>query len=294
MPFDPNNPLYEYGPFGPKSFSGAQYPIHCQDSSGAFKRAEPILTLDQVRSRYLKGVYMTFPNGDTFTNLDIQDQINLASNQVELLLKMQISPIIIKEKLDFDMSLYKAFIDLQTSNSPIISLESLAIVSTNGQPLFEIPAPWIEAAQFTRGKINVIPLLASFGTQRVAGSPIVGSSPGNGVAFFALWNAYGSINNAPSYWQVIYKSGLSNTDGTLPVPVNDLIGVVTAINMLSMLALLYLQTSVSLSQDGISQSSSYMGPRIYQLRIEELMKRRDELVDEIKGAYGRRFFFSHI
>lgn len=294
MGINNNDPLNEFGPFGPKSFSGSEYPVHAQDTSGAFKRAEPILTPAQVRSRYLLGIYTVFPNGDTFSDNNIQDQINLASNEAELLLKMQISPVLIKEKLDFDMSLYKAFIDLQTSNSPIISLESLAIVSTNGQPLFEIPAPWIEAALFSRGKIHVIPLLASFGTQSVAGSPIVGTQPGNGVSFFALFNAYGSITNAPSYWQVIYKTGLSRADGTLPVPVNDLIGVITAINMLSMLALVYIQTSVSLSQDGISQSSSNMGPRMYQLRIEELIAKKDKLVDEIKGLYGRRFFFSHI
>jgi hypothetical protein len=282
-------------PFGPKSFPTAIYPVHAKDTSGALKRSEPLITPDQLRSRYLKGVYMVFPNGDTFSNDDLKDQINIATNQAELLLKTMISPVEFEEKLDFDASKYKAFISLKTSNAPIISLERLAIISTNGQTLFEIPAPWIESAGFNRSEINVIPLLASFGTQSIAGSPIVGAgSPGNSVAFFSLWNCYGMLTNAPAYWTVTYKAGLSRTEGVVPVPVNELVGVLAAINLLSMLALLFLQTSVSLSQDGISQSSSNLGPRMYQLRIEELEKRRDNLVTEITALFGRRFFMSHI
>jgi len=280
--------------FGPKSFPTAIYPVHAKDTSGALKRVEPLLTPIQLRSRFLKGIFLTFPNGETYTDDDLKDQINMAINKAELLLKTPISPIEFQEKLDFDQSKYKAFISLKTSNAPIITLDQLAIVSTNGQILFEIPAPWIEASNFNRSEINVIPLLASFGSNSVAGSPIVGSQPGNGVAFFALWNAYGIIANAPAYWQVIYKAGLSRTDGTVPVPVNELVGTIAAINLLSSLALMYLYNSVSLSQDGISQSSSGPGPRIYQLRIEELEKRRDELVIEITALFGRRFFMTHI
>ena len=281
-------------PFGPKSFPTAIYPVHAKDTSGALKRVEPLLTPQQLRSRFLKGIFLTFPNGETFSDEDLKDQINMAINKGELLLKTPISPIQFQEKLDFDQSKYKAFISLKTSNAPIIHLDELAIVSTNGQILFAIPAPWIESANFNRSEINVIPLLASFGTTSVAGSPIVGNQPGNGVAFFALWNAYGLVTNAPAYWQVIYTAGLSRRDGTVPVSVNELIGCIATINMLSMLALMYLTTSVSLSQDGISQSSSNLGPRIYQLRIQELEKRRDELVIEITALFGRRFFTSHI
>jgi hypothetical protein len=280
--------------FGPKDYPTAMYPVHAKDTSGALKRAEPILTPEQLRSRFLKGIHLTFPNGDTFSNDDLKDQINIAVNDAELLLKTPISPIQFQEKLDFDESKYRAFISLKTSNAPIICLESLAIVATNGQPLFEIPAPWIESAHFNRSEINVVPILASFGGS-INGSPIVGGqSPGNGVAFFALWNVYGMVSNAPAYWQVVYTAGLSRKDGTVPVPVNELIGCIAAMNMLSMLALLYTTNSVSLSQDGISQSSSGPGPRIYALRIEELEKRRDKLVTQIAALFGRRFFMSHI
>ena len=290
---DVNNPN-QYGALGPKAFPTAQYPVHARDTSGTLKRVEPILTPEQLRSRFLKGLYLTFPNGETYSDVDLKDQINMAINDCELLLKTPISPVQFQEKLDFDQSKYKAFISLKTSNAPIICLEELAIVATNGQPLFVIPAPWIEAANFNRSEINVIPLLASFGTNSVAGSPIVGSAPGNGVAFFALWNAYGLVSNAPAYWQVVYKAGLSGTDGTVPVSVNELIGVVTTINLLSSLALMYLHTSVSLSQDGISQSSSGPGPRIYQLRIEQLTLRKDALVTKLTALFGRRFFLTHV
>ena len=62
-----------------------------------------------------------------------------------------------------------------------------------------------------------------------------------------------------------------------------------AINIISQLAQIWITTSQSQSQDGISQGSSTLGPRLYALRIEELTKNRDELISKIKGIFAKKY-----
>src|ERR1019366_7565979 len=100
-PFDQPNAPYE--PFPPvaqgslsgtpaapnfavdKQFYAASYPIHLTKSSGLMNRCEPILTPELLISRYLKGIPLAFPNGDSYSPEDVKDQIRLAMNDVEIL-----------------------------------------------------------------------------------------------------------------------------------------------------------------------------------------------------------------
>jgi hypothetical protein len=225
-------------------------------------------------------------NGDFFTPEEFKDQIMIAMNDAELLLGRTITREAFKEKLPFDYSLYRSYIHLRAEHGPICSLEQLAIVSSDNNTIFEIPPIWIEAANFSKNLINVIPLLAAYGVNSVQGA--VGNA---GIAFLTVIDG---LNWVPAYWQIRYTAGLSNTEGLVPVPVNELIGIIAAIKILSMLAVLFIHTSQSLSQDGISQSSSGPGPRVYQLRIEELMGQRDELVRKLKAIFTSKYFVDNI
>lgn len=269
-----------------KTFGTATYPVHNLAASGLMKRCEPILTPDMLTSRFLKGVSLTFPNGDKFTSDDLKDQINLAINESEMLLGLTINKEEYKEKLPFERHLYQAFIHLVTERGPIISLEHLAIVSSDNQNIFELPTQWIETANFSKNQINVVPLLAAFGITTLGGA--VGSG---GLAFLAM---LGGMQYLPGYWQVIYSTGLSTKEGQVPVPVNQLIGCVTAINLLSQLATMYKNTSISQSQDGISQSSSSNGVRIYTQRIEDLEKQKEQLIKKMKAIFHTKYVFGNL
>lgn len=262
------------------------YPVHATGVSGLMRRSEPFLTPEQLVSRYLKGIPLVFPNGDTFTPDELKDQIHLAMNQAEILLGRNITREAFKEKVPFDYSLYRSYIHVVTEHGPITSLEHLRIVSADDNLIFEIPIQWIEAANFSKNLINVIPLLAAYGVNTVSGA--VGNA---GIAFLTVIDG---LNWVPAYWQVDYTTGLSNKEGQVPVPVNELIGVIAAITILSMIAPSNIYNSQTLSQDGISQSSSGMGPRLYQLRIEELMLKRDEIVRKLKAIFSSRYFISNI
>lgn len=268
-----------------KAYGTAMYPVHALHTSGLFRRCEPLLTPEQLKSRFLKGIPLFFSNGDTFSDDELKDRIYLASNQVELDLKTTLVREQRQEKLPFKSEDYKAYIHLTAEQGPLVSIEQLAIVSADKNNIFEIPAEWIETTNFTKRIINVIPLLAAYGVNSVQGA--VGNA---GIAFLTVMDG---LNWVPAYWQIKYTSGISNKEGLIPTNVNELIGCIAAIDILSEIAATFIHTSQSQSQDGISQSSSGPGPRIYQLRIEELEKKRHRLEKELRNIFSNKFFLGN-
>ena len=275
-----------------RTFKTAQYPIHAIETSGILRRTEPFLTPELFKIRFLLGLPFYLLGQSAIELLkpeNLKDRIMMAMNETEGQLGTTITREEFVDKLPFDWSLYKSFIHIKPRHSPIISLESLAIVASNSEVIFQVPSVWVDMANASIGQLNVIPLLASFGATNASGTPITATNQGAGVAFLAIWGASGATTQVPSYWQVTYSAGLSNREGQVPVIVNQLIGTNAAINILSQLAMFFFTTSQSQSQDGISQGSSTLGPRIFALRIEELIKNRDELISKIKGIFAKKY-----
>jgi|SRR5581483_1641595 len=264
-----------------KSYGTAMYPVHALETSGLLKRVEPFLTPEQLVSRFLKGIPLAFPNGDVFTPEDLKDRLYLAQNEAELRLKTTITRELRQEKLPFKSEDYKAYIHLQAEQGPLCTIHQLAIFSADKNNIFEIPPEWIETSNFSKSLINVIPLLAAYGVNSVQGA--VGNA---GIAFLTVIDG---LNWVPAYWQIQYTSGLSNQEGKVPAIVNEYIGCIAAIAILSEIAPSFIYNSQSQTQDGISQSSSGPGPRIYMLRIEELTKKQDDLERKIKTIFNQRF-----
>lgn len=262
------------------------YPVHSKASSGLLRRCEPVLTPEQLKRRFLKGIPLKFRNGDEFTDEDLKDRIYLAQNEAELLLHTSITREARQDKLAYDRSLYEAYIHLKAEAGPIISIERLAIVSANGENIFEIPPAWIETSNFAKGQINVIPLLAAYGVNQVEGA--VGNG---GIAFLTV---LGGMQWVPAYWQINYTYGVSNREGQIPTPVNELIGCIAAIEVLSEIAPSNIFNSQSQSQDGISQSSSGPGPMLYKTRIEELTIKQETITKKLKALFFNKFFINNI
>lgn len=269
-----------------KNYGTAAYPVHCSESSGLVRRCEPIITPEQLVSRYLIGIPRTFPNGDKLTDELIKDKIMLAVNEAELLLNMNVNREKFREKQPFDQNLYKSFIHTKTERGPILSVESLAIVASDGRTVYEIPPSWIEAANFSKRLINVIPLFSSLGVGFQIGGKI--SAP---VPFLATLYGQGYL---PSAWEIQYTAGMSFKEGQVPVAVNELIAIIATIDILSFIAPIFLYTSQSQSQDGISQSSSGLGPRQYMQRIIELTEKRETIVKKLKAVFSGKFHVSSI
>jgi len=98
------------------------------------------------------------------------------------------------------------------------------------------------------------------------------------------------IGFIPSYWEIKYTAGMSFKEGQVPVPVNELIGVLAAIDTLSLIAPTNVFNSQSISQDGLSSSSSGPKNRIYKLRLAELEKKKETIISKLKGIFSGKFF----
>lgn len=264
-----------------KSYDTAMYPVHALKTSGLFQRVEPLLTPEQLKIRFLKGLNPFFAlTGVHFSDDDLRDRIYLAANQVELDLKVTLTREERQEKLPFKQQDYKAYIHLTAEQGPVVSIEQLAIVSADKNNIFEIPAEWIETTNFAKRIINVIPLLAAYGVNSVQGA--VGNA---GIAFLTVVDG---LDWVPAYWQIRYTTGISNEEGKIPTVVNELIGTVAAIDLITELLPIFIATSQSQSQDGISQSSSF-NPQIILALLEWLQQKRAKLEKQIRNVFSNRF-----
>jgi hypothetical protein len=271
---------------GSKVDGTAVYPVHASQTSGLLTRCEPMLDQAKFQRMFLKGIRLQMWNGDVYTPEDLTEKLNWAMNEAELLLGLTITREAFQHKVPFDYALYKAYIHVRAEKGPIISLEQLAIVSADNNNIFTIPPTWIETTNFAKRLINVVPLLAAYGVNQVAGA--VGNA---GIAFLTVMDG---LNWVPAYWQIQYTAGLATAEGQVPVPVNELIGCIAAISILSEIAATYRYNSQSQSQDGISQSSTGPGPRQFELRIEDLILKRDTLVKKLKGIFSNKFLIDNI
>lgn len=267
----------------PKKYGTAAYPVLALETSGLIKRIEPILSTKKLVSRYLKGIDLSSYDDD-----DLKDKIDLAMNEVELMIGTTITPTVRKEKHPFDMNLYKSFIHIMSNFGPVLQVNKFSINSSNNINIFEIPADWIEAARFFQRQINVIPLTVVGATGINSGQP-TGAA---GLAFIAAMN--GGIQWVPSYWELEYVTGVCSKEGYVPMVVNELIGAVAAIEILGNLGALNTNTSVSISHDGLSQSSSNPGPAVYQTRIGELSAKKAELTKQLRKIYYNKHFLTNI
>ena len=268
---------------GSKYYRGSVYPVHCLESSGLFKRCEAMITPEKLISRYLLGV----PMPDAFRDIEVlRDRIDMAINETETILKTTINREQFVQKLPYDSSLYRSFIYTKCQHTPILSVESLNITSSDNQQIYSVPAQWIEVAHGFTGQINVIPLLSTYGATQ-SGNVMQNA----GLVFIAT---LGQLGWLPAFWEITYTSGLSFKEGQVPLPVNAIIGCTAAIDILSNLASLNTHNSVSIGQDGISQSSSSPGPQVYAQRIQDLDEKRQKMLKEIKGMYGKSIVMSNI
>ena len=77
----------------------------------------------------------------------------------------------------------------------------------------------------------------------------------------------------------------------VPRVINEYIGCVAAVEVLSQLALTYARAnSHSLGIDGLSQSVSTPGPQIFKVRMDELEEKKKAIMKKVKAIFGFKIF----
>lgn len=275
------------------STAGEIYPQNAKDTTG-WNRLEPLVSAQILKTRHLFGIPLVsmVPNPVTkkrqeLTDDIINDLIQMAVSKVEELTGTMIFPCQFREKHPFDRNTYDSFGYMRVHNRPVSSLERITITTSNGADIFAVPLDWVETAYLIRGQINIIPMTISTPD---GNNVIAATQSGGGAAFLAFLSYKGWI---PAFWQIEYTCGYK--DGTLPKIINNLIGIVAAMDVLSMLgATMAISTSASLSIDGLSQSSSGPGPQVYATRIADLEKERDKYVKIVKRMCGLGIYSDNV
>jgi hypothetical protein len=270
-----------------KSVNKKGFPRRADGVTDLLSRVEPVMTPELFRKRFMLGLPKVLSNGDEITDDILKDKIVRATNRAEIELGVHIDPVEMTDRLPFDRNLFRSFVHLRTTKRPIQSVKQVAIFSSNQEALFELPTDWVDMGQAINGQLNVIPFLAAY--SRGAGT--VTTATNSGIAFLATLEAQKWL---ASYWNITYTTGLCNKAGEIPVIVNDLIGTLAAIEILSLLGPTDPYTSASLGQDGISQSHSSAGIQRFQNRLGELVAERDRLISKLKGLWKTKIFVSNI
>lgn len=265
-----------------KSFGTLGYPVEGFQVSNLFRRCEPMLDAETLKSRYLKGIDV-----DKYSNDELKQEIELAMNEFELLTDLNVNQVTFKERVPFDRAAYQSFVYMKLNNGPIKSIQEVLIESSNGESIYKLPSQWIEVGHAHKRQINLIPILSIFGAAGLKD----GQASNAGLIFIQAVNNFRWL---PAFYSVTYTCGLTNKDGELPIVVNDVIGMTAAIEILSSLQTNFLYNSTSISQDGISQAASGAGPQTYQARIDKLKERRERMLQKIRSQFHQRYYMSNI
>lgn len=284
--------MADYNTTGSKPSLGDLSLMGAVDSS--WSRLQPLITPGQLRSRHLKGLTLISGQRDLkgklqeFTDDDLQGIIIEAVGLAETELGMDIFPTQHVEKMPFDANEFRALGYFVVKHRPVSSIEDLTVTPANGVDIYRVPIDWIESAYLAMGQFNIIPInIATVGGGFV---PASASQTGGGAFFLSI---LGQRPWIPAFWQVKYTTGWN--DGRLPIMLNQLIGTVAAMEVLSMLATTYARvTSHSTGIDALSQSVSGPGPQIFMQRMQELAAKRTFLVNKIKTNYGLKLFSNNV
>ncbi len=264
---------------------GSNIPDRAIDAT-EFSRTEPLITVEKLKSRHLFGIPLVSPfknpltgKPDVLTDPMLKDKIVGAVSRLEVEMGVTLFPVQHEVRLPFDRAEYASYGYIQLPHRPILSIQSIAITTPQGEAVLSIPLEWVTPGHLQRGQINVVPIQPAF---TVTGS--VPSASGTGSAFISFLTQQPFI---PEYWGIKYADGFD--EGKIPRIINDLVGIETAIDILGMLQSLYRTSAHSLNIDGMGQSVSSPGPQVYQARITQLQEQKQMLVAKVKGLFMNKF-----
>jgi len=250
-------------------------------------RYEPLPEPTTMKQRVLFGVPLRSAlTNESIDDATIQHYINAAISSIEHELDLYITPVKFKEKHDYDKEMFvKNFAYLKLDHPNILNVEKLELSfsNTDDTRIVDFPREFIHV----KPQEAAIQLVPAFG-QTFSGFIL---SAFSGTQFHALRSQ--GINNFPGGIRVTYTCGFDKDK--VPSGIVSLIENLAAFQMLSILGpVIFPYNSVGVSIDGVSQSTSSMGPQYLSKRLDDLGKIIEEQKKAIKGYYQRAFLVDAI
>ena len=266
----------------------SQFPLWSTHEEDTPSRYEPLPDAQSMKNGVLFGIPLTSAlTGQTLSDDALNKFLREAVSELEHILDIYITPTEFQEKHDYNKEMFAwSFAYLKLNHPNILYVSKLNISFNN---TFEAPV----AVDFPKEFIHVMPQEAVIQLVPATGTTLGGviMSAFSGIQYHAL-NMQAFLNY-PGSIRVTYTCGFE--DGKVPALLAGLIETMAAIRVLSIMGfLLFPYNSVSAGLDGVSQSTSTLGPGFFRQRMDELNKMKDQQLDAARGYYQRKFLIDHI
>ena len=219
--------------------------------------------------------------GQVVDDVVLQNYINQATSELEMLLDIYITPVKFYEKHDYVRDMFAfSFAYLRLNHPNVINVEAVQISfnnDTNMPAVITFPLEHVHVMP----QEGVVQLVPAYGTS-LSGFLM---SAFSGVQYHAFQQAL--LQNWPGAVRVAYTCGFP--DGKIPAIIAGLIERMAALKFLSALGpVIFPHTSTSVGIDGTSQSVGTLGPAYLRQRIQELGEQVQKEQDVAKGYFQRR------
>lgn len=246
--------------------------------SQPFSRTEPMLTVKQLKERYLFGIDLTDKKGNVLPDEVMQHQINAAVSYLEHALDLIISPVTITgEQYDYRAVDYSNFNFIQLKKRPGIEVLEIKAQFPNRSDLVTYPKEWY-VLEKEASQVQLSPVEGSF-------SGLIVTQGGSYVPLI-----YGTRDYWPHLFSITYRAGFC--DDQIPVIINEMIGLQAAIKIFEILGdLLYGPglSSDNVSIDGASVSKGLAASGIYSVygaRIDGYRKSLKDYTEIVRKFYS--------
>lgn len=245
--------------------------------SQAFTRTESLITVSQMKERYLFGIDLTDEKGNPIPDSVLQHQINAAVSYLEHTLDIIISETEFEEEYDYRAVDYVNFNFIQLKKRPVIEVSDFRAKFPNSQDLVVFPQDWI-VVEKESGQVQLSPVEGSF-------SGLVITQGGSYVPLI-----YGTRDHWPHLFKIKYKAGFCHDK--IPVLINEMVGMQAAIRTFEILGDITLGPGVTgetVSLDGASTSKQLAASAMYSVysaRIDSYRKSLKEYMSAVKKFYA--------
>lgn len=246
----------------------------------AYSRCEPVISIEQLKARYLFGIDLTDKDGRTMPDDTIQYAIDSAVSYLEHKLDIVIlQRKILNEEHDYRSINNTNFNFISLKKRPLIDVTVVKARYAPGSDLQEYPKEWY-VVEKDAGQLQLVPRGASTIAQASYLPGMMGNSP------FLL----GRTGSWPHLFAVDYIAGFC--DNQVPAVINEMIGLKAAYNLFEVLGDIILgigAPSTSVSLDGASTSrsnSAGAGATVFSARMKSYNERLNDYIDTVRKYYN--------
>lgn len=246
-------------------------------SASQFLRTEAMLTVEDLKTRYLFGIDLTDEKGNELPDKTIQHAINSSVSYLEHKLNIIITKTSFTERYDYRSVDYIDFNLIQLKNRPLCSVEAWRAKFPTNKELVEYPKEWF-VLEKESGQIQLSPVEGTFSGLIVS----------QGGAYLPL--IYGTRDHWPHLFEVEYTAGFDSD--CIPVFLNEMIGMQASIRLFEILGDIVIGSGIASETVGIDAANVSRNTTAsatfsaFSARTESYKKQMEDYIKTAKQYYN--------